>query len=132
MWIERTQAEKMEGRVEQRRKNVRIAVAYWIIFTVFPPLVRNRYLGGMTKRPHIWEMSGFQVLKIYAITMIVSGLGVYFLFWRPKMQNDRPQTLLCPKCGTAKIPDDKFHCQCGGRFVDLRDMKWVDGTHSNK
>jgi hypothetical protein len=126
MWIEKSNAEKTEDTLRRRKKDIRIAIAYWVFFTVFPPLVRNRYLGGMMHRPHLWQMSVPQVLKIYTATMIVSGLGVYFFFWRPRSHGNSPLTLLCPKCGKAKGPDGKLDCYCGGHFVDLRNMKWVE------
>lgn len=126
MWIEKTNIEKAHDALDRRNKTVRKSVMYWLFFTVFPPLVRNRYLGGMVTRPHVWQLPLSQIVKIYAATTILSAVGVYFFYWRPRMYAAPRLTLLCPKCGATKFADNVSECQCGGYFVDLKNMKWVE------
>jgi hypothetical protein len=34
--------------------------------------------------------------------------------------------MMCPKCEAAKDDDGDYECSCGGRFVDIKTMKWVE------
>ena len=42
----------------------------------------------------------------------------------------RKLVVICPKCEAAKNDDGDYQCPCGGHFVDIRTMKWVEDEKS--
>ena len=38
----------------------------------------------------------------------------------------RKKVMICPRCDVAKDDDGDYECPCGGCFVDIKTMKWVE------
>ena len=38
----------------------------------------------------------------------------------------KKKVVICPKCEAAKNDDGDYGCPCGGQFVDIKTMKWVE------
>ena len=84
--------------------------------------------GRLTQRPGPFIRSYDEIMRslpciifLWLVTLIV----VQFIKI-PALQ--RKVVMICPKCEEAKDDDGVLTCSCGGHFVDIRTMKWVEPT----
>ncbi len=81
--------------------------------------------GGFFRR-HLYEM--FDSIPCALLIGLIVGLIAYGFLFR---ENPPPQsTLMCSKCETTKFEDGDYECPCGGHFVDINTMKWVEDKSS--
>ena len=33
---------------------------------------------------------------------------------------------MCDKCNKTKTDDGNYNCNCGGKFINLEKMKWIE------
>jgi hypothetical protein len=67
-------------------------------------------------------------------TLLLYALGGFLLAYAWQWFSGRElsplgtsgKTVLCPCCGEAKQPDGITDCACGGEFVPLEALQWVD------
>ncbi len=52
------------------------------------------------------------------------GVGTFLLMMYAR---ESPKiTLVCHECGKVKVDDGFTSCSCGGHYVDIKTMKWVE------
>jgi hypothetical protein len=116
MWIERTQEEIPTGKsrdTSRRREGA-------IVFGIGMFLVLIFFLGDADPRWPGFRPWG-EMIQIMPTTVFFSvWLGCFYFL------TERRRTVICPLCENAKYDDGVADCPCGGRFVDLVSMKWVD------
>lgn len=60
--------------------------------------------------------AGFLIaLVVFGLLLLVKGTRYH-----------RVAIVLCDRCGTVKRVDSRELCDCGGSFVDIEKMKWVE------
>lgn len=124
MWIKKSEDEAARDSQRERRRLLRNAILSWISLSVLCSLARG-HVGGPGQPLRERTLRGWIITVLASFS--ISGLGVYYSFWRRKTNPSRqPDAVVCPTCGKVKAPDDKHLCECGGTFVDLSGMKWVE------
>src|ERR1035438_202251 len=102
MWVKKSEVEFLEDERRRRVRQRRIALALWVFFTVFPPLVAPRYGIHPSSGHYFWQMPNHKAIAISMFglfaTALLSGIGVYMFYWRPRRTGGLPKVLVCPKC----------------------------------
>jgi len=66
--------------------------------------------------------------NIYSTNEVGGRITVFLLNWLILRHKGRKIEVICIKCESIKIKNDKnLQCPCGGIFKDLERMKWIDG-----
>jgi hypothetical protein len=116
MWVKRTQEEIPAAKSRYKRERRHLAIVYG----TFVFLVGTFFIGGLNPRAgefRPWD----DAIRVMPIMVCLSVLfGIFFCFIEGK------RTMICPLCEKTKTDDGVTECSCGGRFVDLVTMKWVD------
>ena len=122
MWVKKTKSEFLNDKCKQRRRDLKAAIAYWIGFALLLGILPPRKIGG----EFLWKLSPLVATRRLLVCFVIVGIGIYLWFWRPRVRRTKPASLICPKCEAVKAPEGQIHCACGGEFVDLSEMKWVE------
>ena len=129
MWIRMTADEIVKSDQSRKRRLYWCAFGCWIAFSILFFLAPSRHYLFPAKQSDggvLFDgISRRRILPKAMASAVVSGIGVIFAFWRFGVR-DKTETLVCPKCENVKAPDGNLRCHCGGEFVDVRTMKWVD------
>ncbi|MGA2052456.1 MAG: hypothetical protein ABSH19_04005 [Opitutales bacterium] len=118
MWVERTPEDL--ARAKRKRQSARFAVAVFagLVFAVVHLFVEHhRYVTTYIPLDQV----GPRVSGSVFIGVIV-GIVVYS-FWGKGL---RKQNSVCPQCDKLKPKDGISQCECGGRFRNADEMKWID------
>ena len=123
MWIKKSQEEINQDSKEEMVFgiiffSIFIIVVFCLSSLFAIPTKRNPAPSGYT-----WE----EVLEQLPFVVIFSiFLSVLCFFVAKKLKLKEQKTVLCDNCGKVKYDDGKHQCDCGGQFVDIKTMKWVE------
>jgi hypothetical protein len=123
MWREKTDAEKLAGKRTRRRFRILagLAAGTVLLYVVFTsPFWKGRSLWGL-----VLPMPRLVPDALRKVAMV--GLALGLAYWVHRWRANRDRTVVCPKCHRIRINDGQTHCQCGGKFLGLEDMQWVEG-----
>jgi hypothetical protein len=73
-------------------------------------------LGVLPRGP----ISGFRVCSVIAIILPMVWLG------SRRARGKGNETVVCDACNRVKLADEQPACTCGGRYVPLAEMNWVN------
>jgi hypothetical protein len=124
MWREKTEAEKLAGKRSRLRRQILAALAavaalLYVIAT--SPAWHGRKIWGLVLPvPRLVP----DAIRNLALAGLLLGLGCWVYRWRA----NRSRTVVCRNCGRLKINDGQSLCQCGGEYLGLEEMDWVDGS----
>jgi hypothetical protein len=127
MWVKKTDREILDDRRKERKRVTILTIIFWVLSSLILVVRPNRYALMNGASPG-WELVWSQITSPRRIvaSVFISGVLLLTLFWWPRFSGKRrPTSVICPKCEKVKSPDDQWQCQCGGRFVNLDEMKWV-------
>lgn len=84
----------------------------------------HSYQLGDPPGPLSWGETIAQIPKYLVISVLLT-IGVYFIV-KAMDRNDKTKRkkFVCDKCNA--LSENNGVCQCGGTFVDIDLMKWVD------
>jgi len=98
-------------------------------------LLRNTSLDillGMTLWYALVRLSAFFGLSHYAVASgaVACGLAAVILpaswYASRKARRKREGTMVCDRCNALKVTDDQPACSCGGQYLVLPEMKWIN------
>ncbi len=122
MWREKTEAEKLAQKRIRRRRQILAALAAWTVLlyvVATSPAWHGRSLWGLVLPiPRLVP----DALRKVALVGLVLAVG----YWVYRGRAKRNRTVVCQKCHGLKINDGQTQCQCGGKFLGLDEMNWVD------
>jgi len=126
MWIKKTSQEIEETeREEAKPTNLSRWLGYSMagVFLLIPVFFN---VGRLTWRPGPFVRPMDDVMKELPAMVFLFLLVVLFmqLFKLPIVK--KKKVVICPKCEAPKDDDGDYECPCGGRFVDIKSMKWVE------
>lgn len=134
MWIpkknEEIKNENIKKEKSARKTGLISAIFFFILYIIVSKYIgtKGRIGGDSPLGP---TMNWNEILDFLPVIFFLSlflGLSVY-LFERKFRQ---VSSLLCDSCGKIKRFDKIKDCDCGGHFVFLDDMKWVDNDETHK
>jgi hypothetical protein len=115
MWIRKMPVEvRSENRARVLRStcvDVLVAMSLWYALVWFSVFI------GLT---HHAAASGEVACGVVAIILPAS----WFSSWRSRRQ--RASTMVCDRCNALKAADDQPACNCGGQYLPLPEMKWIN------
>ena len=117
MWIRKSPTEvSLEKRARLLRAtclDVLLGMGLWFILV---------QLSSVFGRPFQGPVSVYVGCAVIAILLPAA----WFANWRSL----RPSTgtMVCDRCNALKTADDQPSCNCGGKYLNLREMKWVNST----
>jgi|HubBroStandDraft_1064217.scaffolds.fasta_scaffold36985_2 hypothetical protein len=142
MWVKRTDADSDEQnefvRSEKTRWQLRLfrvgaAVLVFLLVTLLPH--SSKRTGGWYP-PYVHIRGTHDLVEFIGLGLIVAviaGLPVWDRLgstserkFTSKTSRSGAREMLCPKCEAAKWDDGVTKCSCGGEFVPLDTLKWVD------
>ena len=78
-----------------------------------------RFSDIPNRLPYYFTVSFFLVICIYALTKILK-------------HRLHPNTFICEKCNKLKSYDGNLQCECGGKYINIDEMKWVENQEDSK
>ena len=124
MWCQKSVEEMQFNKVVKRKRDWRGAIVFWVLASAFVTATRPPKRFGA-----IWYGMHFpgqgSVPGWIVGPLVVAGIATVWLLSRYRNER-RVITLVCPKCQSVKASDNHLECKCGGKFVDLRSVKWVN------
>jgi hypothetical protein len=127
MWVSKTPEEcktdKQRSHRKQKRTTLLVVLGIVVMMTCFR--------GGF-KSAKGFDVVPFDEMLVRFVGILVPAIFFLFLFWITEARlaksddEESEPTLVCPKCEQVKAWDGYLPCECGGRFVDIKTMKWVE------
>jgi hypothetical protein len=110
MWIRKSATEVKSDRGASRRRNYLTGVGLLLLVCAIA-----------SSRPG-WSLPAG--VRIFAAIFT----GIILLAWLQRRRGSRARSTVqvCDRCNSVKISDGRTDCACGGIFVPLEAMKWVD------
>ncbi len=132
MWTRKTD-EELKTENAKREKCARKTGFYTVIF-FFPFFLfilkyigtRSRMGGNTLLGPTLTWNEIFNELPIILSLCLLFGLSMYLSTRKFR----KVSSLICDSCGKIKRYDKIKDCDCGGHFVFLDDMKWVENNET--
>ena len=131
MWIKRTPEELTQLKAKRQRARWQVAALIGLLTLLGGTFTHSRYsryrMGGGT-----WLVSKEEIPShfrfAFPAAMLMSGLA----YWINLGRSRGSSTVICPKCESTKYVDSNPYCTCGGAFVEIETMKWVDGKEISR
>jgi hypothetical protein len=121
MWIQKLPTEvSLEKRAALLRAtclDILLGAGLWYI------LVRLSKFFGL---PFQGSVSGYVGCAV--ITLLLPA--AWYASRRASRMGKR--TMVCDRCNVLKTSDDQPNCGCGGQYLPLEKMKWVDDSSSRQ
>jgi hypothetical protein len=118
MWIRKSPSEvnleKRDRLLRATSLDVLLGVGLWY------GLVRFFMFSGLLPQHPI---SGYIGCVVIAVILPATWLSNW---------HKRARTTVCDRCNTLKTADDQPNCNCGGRYLTLREMKWINSAPSGR
>jgi hypothetical protein len=125
MWRPKTADEKLAEKRIRRLRQISMAVTVWAVLlyaAAASPLWHGQRLGGLVLPIPRLVPDAFLNTALVAL-----ALAVGYRAFRSRA-NKRNAVLICQKCSRIRTNDGQTQCDCGGKFLGLREMKWVQGA----
>jgi hypothetical protein len=119
MWIKKTINEIVADRKSRRLREFHFAILLWILLSILTAAALHKCVPAMDMGSPLQSS-----LFVDLVSMIMTGCSVTVWYWVRLMRTNSGAALVCRKCNVLKGSDGKSHCDCGGEFVNLEDMKW--------
>lgn len=67
-------------------------------------------------------------------TYLLISIGIFALLYLLQLGNiitlsPKENTYIWDKCNKKKTDDKNYNCECGGEFIHINEMKWVEDIH---
>ena len=82
--------------------------------------------GRLTQRPGPFIRSYDDMMQVFPSVLFLWVLTMIVIKFINFPVPPQKIVMICPKCEETKNDDGVLTCSCGGHFVDLRTMKWVE------
>ena len=131
MWIKKS---KEEIKKETKKKSfIENAILFAFLVLVFQIIADK---SGFTKFGDIDVLTWNEIIRKLPIYLLISGGAfiVAFLFQAGKGTHSGSveTTYICDKCNNKKLDDGKYNCECGGEFIHINLMKWVEDDENKE
>ena len=124
MWVKKTESE-IESKKEKPRYSDSILVAVLVFL-----LLSLHYKTGFVRSGAFDSLTWGEFIYKLPLIFLISGLTFlgFFLYQYNSKKNlhGEETTYICDKCNNKKLDDGKYNCECGGEFIHINLMKWVE------
>jgi len=127
MWVTKTPQE-MEGTLKEastKSQTIGMGVVYIVlgIFLMIPVFFN---VGRLTWRPGPFVRPMDDVMQRLPAMVFIYLIAIIAMWVLKVPILKKKKVVICPKCEAAKNDDGDYGCPCGGHFVDIKTMKWVE------
>ena len=128
MWVPRTEEEKRQWMTRMHSQATAFALRLFVLgcaggtavlyFGIRPAFLppRHTFMGGLS-----WSS---RLVGCLLLSALASWYGCYDVR-RKQIEKELAQTV-CPACGTLGQRNHGGPCNCGGTFVKVSEVRWVD------
>jgi hypothetical protein len=132
MWKYRDEEELKK--IRQRKKNAYKEIwrpCILAIFLFFIWVIRIKIGFKNFRVPHIDPITWRDFLENELLKAILIGLITFIVIYAGQIISKRrifsgPEAMICLKCKKLKNDDKNYKCDCGGEFIPLDELEWVD------
>ena len=125
MWIKKTK-EEIESEPKKKPRYSDSILAAVLVFL----LVSLHYKTGFVRSGAFDSLTWGEFIYKIPLILLICGLTFsgFFLyqFYSGKNLRGEETTYICEKCNNKKLDDGKYKCECGGEFIHINLMKWVE------
>lgn len=132
MWKYKSEFEitKIRKRKKKAYKEIRSPIFRAIFLFFFVAIMIKTGLPTVFT-PQFHPMSWRTFLEKGIWKAFIFGLLIFFLNYIVQIVTKKPfpvktEAMICLKCEKIKIDNKKYQCDCGGEFVPLDELEWVD------
>jgi len=128
MWVKKKSSEITQDK-ERKAKSIK-APFFGSLFWVFVFALMIKF-GFNPRRMDSIEPISWESFFIYGLPICITiGLISFFYNYRKQIRTKVPYgdvpTMICLNCNNSKRLDDNKKCDCGGLYVDIDELKWIE------
>lgn len=128
MWVKKTERELIEEK--KKSSNFSFKAPLIVAFTFLFITILADFLGQSAIST--WKPKSLFDIINNPVKYLIWSVGSFFItsvyqLWNKKnlFQNDN-DVMICEICYMTKNRDGSLNCQCGGKFIEIHKMKWVE------
>jgi hypothetical protein len=127
MWVTKTPQEMEETLKEASTKSQTIGMGVvYIVLGIFLMIPVFFNVGRLTWRPGPFVRPMDDVMQRLPAMVFIYLIAIIAMWVLKVPILKKKKVVICPKCEAAKNDDGDYGCPCGGHFVDIKTMKWVE------
>ncbi len=131
MWVKKNEEEKKI--ISGKESFVPFAAVLAVLVMIGQVMID---ITGFSKFGAIDKLTWTEVF--YKIpTYLLISIGIFVLLYLLQLGNiitlsPKENTYICDKCNKKKTDDKNFKCECGGEFIHINEMKWIEDDDTQK
>jgi hypothetical protein len=133
MWVKKTK-EELEKETKSNNKPI-ILYSFFFSISIFIFIIIIDKIG-FTKFGDVKQLEWNEIFEKLPIYLLISFAVFILAYFFQKRTNtsliQKETTYICDKCNKKKTDDGKYKCECGGEYIHINQMKWVDDKESNE
>jgi hypothetical protein len=134
MWIRKTEEElKNEERIKSNSKfKISHQGPFAVFLGTFICLLITDITGEDRLPPSEKPMSISEIFYNLPHTLLFCSImaGLVYLWQYYNRENifdkEESPTVICDKCNISKTQDGNNNCKCGGEYISIKEMKWIE------
>lgn len=134
MWIRKTEEKLRKG-----KENFKVSYVAPIGMFIGALIIQSfRHLTGVSRfsrRKPLSIEEYFHLLPEILIISVILSVAIYFaqiLLKKNFLLETGETTVICDKCHKIKTDDKKYDCSCGGKYIKINEMEWIDDETERK
>ena len=131
MWIKKTKEELKQEPKRKPRYIDSVLLASLVFVTLIFHFKTGFFRGGANDSLS-WNELLYKVPYLILFSSVIFLIVFLYQFRSKKNLLDGETTYICDRCNNKKLDDGKYDCKCGGEFIDINLMKWVEDEDENE
>jgi hypothetical protein len=122
MWLAKSSEEMAQVKRCRRLTTLIVAMVVWVALLgiiALPSFLAERSAGK-------WVLPVHGIIPRALLNIATFGLVLGAVYWLRRSHANSLGPLICQKCNRVKVNDGQTACGCGGKYLSLDAMKWVD------
>lgn len=128
MWVKKT-SDEIKRDLERSKRKPKISQTLLVIGAIMLLIFIRGGFEAATKGSYIVPFDELPNHFMEALLLIIPIMILSLIFgtrFSKREDADKEPILVCPKCERTKENDGFLACSCGGHYVDIKTMKWVE------
>jgi len=138
MWIKKTNKE-IEAYRKKAGKSLLVPLAFSLTFLIgeilfyrFPPVCWEDPKPPSFFVPLTWKEILYNKLPESFLIAFVIFILLYIAQRKDKKNIYEEKSFICVKCNKLIGETNKTTCECGGEYIDINEMRWIDDELDSK
>jgi len=130
MWVKLSAEELAQVKAERAASNRLLRKFAAILFGLLVVVVFSFKVGRESGEAKGRIARDEEVPKRLPFALVGGVIAALVVYWFDLSRVALHKFLVCPKCEARKDDDGLLECSCGGRFIQMEDLKWVENAKS--